>query len=188
MKLKQLLLWRKAIANLNSILKSRDITLPTKVRLVKAMVFPVVMYGCAAASPAKSLQSCLTLCGPMDCSMLGFTDLHYLSEFVQTHVHWVSDTTQPSHPLSSLSPPAFKISHHQDLFQWVSSWHQVAKVLGVSASVLPKNTQDWSPLGWTGWTSLQSKGLSGVFSNTKVQKHQFFSIQLSLWSNSHFHI
>ena len=61
--------------------------------------------------------------------------------------------------------------------------------IGVSAStsVLPMNTQDWSPLGWTGWTSLQSKGLSRVFSNTTVQKHQFFGAQLSSQSNSHIH-
>ena len=61
--------------------------------------------------------------------------------------------------------------------------------IGVSASalVLPLNIQDWSPLGWTGWISLQSKGLSRVFSNTTVQKHQFFGVQLSLWSNSHIH-
>ena len=61
--------------------------------------------------------------------------------------------------------------------------------IGVSASpsVLPMNTQDWSPLGWSGWISLQSKGLWRVFSNTTVQKHQFFSAQLSLWSNSHIH-
>ena len=60
---------------------------------------------------------------------------------------------------------------------------------GVSAlaSFLPKNTQDWSPLEWTGWISLQSKGLSRVLSNTTVQKHQFFGAQLSLWSNSHIH-
>ena len=59
--------------------------------------------------------------------------------------------------------------------------------IGVSAStsVLPINTQDWSPLGWTGWISLQSKGLSRVFSNSTVQKHQFFGAQLSFWSNSH---
>ena len=56
-----------------------------------------------------------------------------------------------------------------------------------SASVLPVNTQDWSPLGWTGWISLQSKGLSGVFSNTTVQKHQFSSAKLSLWSHSLIH-
>ena len=62
--------------------------------------------------------------------------------------------------------------------------------IGVSALslVLPMNTQDWSPLGWTGWVSLQSKGLSRVFSNTTVQKHQFFSTQLSSQSNSHIHI
>ena len=61
--------------------------------------------------------------------------------------------------------------------------------IGVSAStsVLPMNIQDWFPLGWTGWISLQSKGLSRVFSSTTVQMHQFFSAQLSLWSNSHFH-
>ena len=61
--------------------------------------------------------------------------------------------------------------------------------IGVSASisVLPMNTQDWSPLGWTGWISLQSKGLSRVFTNTTVQKHQFFSAQLSSQSNSHIH-
>ena len=56
-----------------------------------------------------------------------------------------------------------------------------------SASILPMNIQDWFPLGWTGWISLQSKGLSRVFSNTTVQKHQFFGTQPSLWSNSHIH-
>ena len=59
--------------------------------------------------------------------------------------------------------------------------------IGVSASVLTMNTQDWSPLGWTGWISSQSKGLSRVFSNTTVQKHQFFGTQLSSQSNSHIH-
>ena len=60
--------------------------------------------------------------------------------------------------------------------------------VSASASLLPMNIQDWFPSGWTGWISLQSKGLSRVFSNTTVPKHQFFSIQLSLWSNSHIHI
>ena len=59
--------------------------------------------------------------------------------------------------------------------------------VSASTSVLPMNTQDWSPLRWTGWISLQSKGLSRVFSNTTVQKHQFFGAQLSLWSTSHNH-
>ena len=85
---------------------------------------------------------------------------------------------------SSVVPffPAFNLSQHQGLFKWVSSLHQVAKVLRVlaSASVLPVKSQDWSPLGWIGWISLQSKGLSRVFSNTTVQKHQFFGTQLSL--------
>ena len=126
-------------------------------------------------------QLFLTLCDPMDCSTPGFPVYHQLPEFTQTHVHWVGDAIQPSHPLSSPSPPAFNLSQHQGLFNWVSSSHQVAKV-GVSAStsVPPMNTQDSSPLGWTGWISLQSKGLSRVFSNTTLQKHQFFSPQLSL--------
>ena len=104
---------------------------------------------------------------------------HQLPEFTQTHVHWVGDAIQPSHPLSSPSP-APNPSQHQSLFQWVNFSHEVAKVLGVSASasVLPMNTQDWSPLGWTSWISLQSKGHSRVFSNTTVQKHLFFSTQL----------
>ena len=113
---------------------------------------------------------------------------HQLPEFTQTHVHRVSDAIQPSHPLSSTSPPAPNPSQHQSLFQWVNSSHQVAKVLvSALASILPMNTQDWSPLGWTGWISLQSKGLSRVFSNTTAQMHQFFGAQLSSQSNSHIH-
>ena len=73
-------------------------------------------------------QSCPTLCDPMDCSTPGLLVHHQLLEFTQTHVHWVSDAIQPSHPLSSPSPPAFDLSQHQGLFQWVSSLHQVAKV------------------------------------------------------------
>ena len=103
-----------------------------------------------------------------------------LPELVQTHVHRVGDAIQPSRPLSSPSLPAFRLSQHQGLFQWVISSHQVAKVIGVSASVLPMNIWDWFLLGWTGWISLQSMGLSRVFSNTAVQKHQFFGAQLSL--------
>ena len=103
-------------------------------------------------------------------------------EFIQTHVHRVSDAIEPSHPLSSPSP-SFNLSQHQGLFQWVSSSHQVAKVgVSASASVLPMNIQDWFPLGWTDLISLQSTGLSRVFSNTTVQKHQFsafFRVQLS---------
>ena len=133
-------------------------------------------------------QSCPTFCDPMNRSTPSLPIHHQLPEFTQTHVHGVGDTIQLSHPLSSPSPPAPNPSQHQGLFQWVSSSHH-GRSTGVSAStsVLPMNTQDWSPLGWTGWISLQSKGLSRVFSNTTVQKHQFFSAQLSSQSNSHIH-
>ena len=69
------------------------------------------------------------LCDPMNCSTPGFPVLHCLLELAQTHVCWVGDAIQPSHPLSSPSPPALNLSQHQGLFQWVSSSHQVAKVL-----------------------------------------------------------
>ena len=111
---------------------------------------------------------------------------HHLLQFAQTHVHWVSDAIQPSHPLSSPSPPTFNLSQAFQISQFFASGGQSIGV-SASASVLPMNTQDWSPLGWTGWISLQSKGLSRVFSNTTVQKHQFLSAQLSLSSNSHIH-
>ena len=74
-------------------------------------------------------QLCLTLHHPMDHSMPGLPVHHQLLEFTQIHVHWVSDAIQPSHPLSSPCPPALNLSRHQGLFQWVSSSHQVAKVL-----------------------------------------------------------
>ena len=82
---------------------------------------------------------------PMDCSMPGFPALHHLLELAQTHVPWIGDVIQPSHPLLSPSPPAFNLSQHQGLFQWVS------QSIGTSdlASVLPMNIQDWFPLGWT---------------------------------------
>ena len=124
-------------------------------------------------------QLCLTLYSPMNRGMPGLPVHHQLPEFTQTHFHRVSDAIQPSHPLSSPSPPAPNPSQHQGLFQRVNSSPEVAKV-SASTSALPMNTQDWSPLGWTGWISLQSKGLSRVFSNTTVQKHQFFCTQLSL--------
>ena len=74
-------------------------------------------------------QSCPTLCSLMDHSKPGLPARHQLPEFIQTHVHWVSDVIQPSHPLSSPLPPALNLSQHQGLFQWVSFLHQVAKVL-----------------------------------------------------------
>ena len=124
-------------------------------------------------------QSCPTFCDPMNCSMPGLPIHHPLPKFTQTHVHWVGDAIQPSHLLSSPSP-ACSLSQNQGLFQWGSSSHQVAKVLEfqLQPSVLPMNIENWFPLGWTGWISLQFKGLSRVFSNTTVRKHQFFGTQL----------
>ena len=96
---------------------------------------------------------------------------------------------QSSHPLSSPSPPALNPSQNQGLFQWVNASHEVAKVLEHQPQhqSFPMNTQDWSPLKWTAWMSLQSKELSRVFSNTTVQKHQFFGTQLYSQSNSYIH-
>ena len=98
-------------------------------------------------------------------------------------------SSQWCHPtISSFSShlQSFSASGSFQMSQFFTSGGQS---IGVSAStwVLPRNTQDWSPLGWTGWISLHSKGRLRVFSNTTVQKHQFFSAQLSLWSNSHIH-
>ena len=111
-------------------------------------------------------QSCLTFCDPMNRSTPGLPVHHQLSEFTQTQVHRASDAIQPSHPLSSPSPPAPNPSQHQSfpmsqLFEWGGQSTGVSAL----ASFLPKNTQGWSPLEWTGWISLQSKGLSTVFSN-----------------------
>ena len=113
---------------------------------------------------------------------------HQLWKFTQSHVHWVGNAIQPSHPLLSPSPAIFNLCQHQGLFWWVSSSHQVAKYWSFSFSINPSNEHPGPiSLGWTGWISLQSKGLSRVFSNTTVQKHQFFHAQLFSPSNSHIH-
>ena len=133
-------------------------------------------------------QLCPTLCNPMNCSTPGLPVHHQLPEFTQTHVYRVGDAIQPSHPLSSLSPPAPNPSQHQSFpMSQLFAWGGQSTRISALASSLPKNTQGWSPSEWTGWISLQSKGLSRVFSNTTVQKHQFFSAQPSSQSNSHIH-
>ena len=131
---------------------------------------------------------CPALCDTMNCTIAGFPVLHYIP-VVQTHIHWVNEAIQASHSLLPPSSLAFNLSQHQGLYQWVSSSPQVAQNIGASgsASVLPMNIQGWFPLGLTCLISLQSKGLSTVFSSTTVRKHQFFSAQPSLWSNSHIH-
>ena len=89
-------------------------------------------------SSVQSL-SCVRLCNPMDCSMPGLPFLHQFLEFAQTHVHWVCDAIQQSHPLSSPSPSTVKLSQHQGLFKWVNSSHQVAKYWSFSFSISPSN-------------------------------------------------
>ena len=132
-------------------------------------------YCCSVA------KSRLTLCDPMDCSMPGFPVFHYLLEFAQIHVHWVGDIIQPFHSLSPpfscpQSSPASGSSLMSQLF--ASSGQSTGA--SVSASVLPMNIQGWFPEYLIGLISLQLKELSRVFSNTTVQKHQFFSTKLSL--------
>ena len=126
-------------------------------------------------------QSCLTLCDPMDCSMPGFPVHHQLLELAQTHVHRVSDAIQPSHPLSSPSPPAFNLSQNRVFSNESALCIRWPKYWSFSFNISPSNEY----LGLisfiiAGLISLQSKGFSRVFSNTTVQKHQFFGTQTSL--------
>ena len=131
-------------------------------------------------------QSCPTLCDPMDCSTPGLPVHHRLPNLCPRVYSNLCPLSWWCHPTisSSVVPfsshlPSFPASGSFQMSQFFTSGDQSIGV-SVSASVLPINTHDWSPLGWTGWISLQSKGLSRVFSNTTVQKHQFFCTQLSL--------
>ena len=101
--------------------------------------FPQVLLDVHFSSVA---QSCLTLCDPMNCSTPGLPIYHQFLESTQTHVHWVGDAIQPPHPLSSPSPPALHLSQHQGLFKWVSSSHEVAKVLEFQ---LQHQSFQWTP-------------------------------------------
>ena len=134
-------------------------------------------------------QSCRTLCDPMNRSTPGLPVNHQFPEFNQTQVHGVGDAIQPSHPLSPLLllppiPPSITVFSNESTLRmrWPKYWS--FKELLLSFQRTPRTD---SPLEWTGWISLQSKGLSRVFSNTTVQKHQFFSAQLSSKSNSRIH-
>ena len=129
-------------------------------------------------------QSCPTLCDPMDCSRPVLPVHHQLPEFTQTcpSSRWCLPTISSFVIPFSSCPQSFPASGSFQMSQFFASGGQSIRA---SASVLPMNIQDWSPLGWTGWISLQSKGLSNVFFNTAVQKHRFFGAQLALWSNPH---
>ena len=126
-------------------------------------------------------QSCL--CNPLDWSTSGIPILRYLPEFAQTHVHWVDDAVHSSSviPFSS-SSQSFPVSGSFPM-SWLFT--SGAQTIRASASVLPMNIQGWFSLGLIGLISLLSNGLSIVFSSITVWKHQFFSTQPSLWSNSH---
>ena len=114
------------------------------------------------------LLSCVGLFWCHELQHTSFLVLHYFPEFAQTHVHWVSNAIQPSHPLSSPSPPAFNLPSIR-VFQSSQFFASGGQSIGAFASVLPMNIQDWFPLGLTGLISLQSKGLSRVFSNTTIR-------------------
>ena len=125
-------------------------------------------------------QSCLTPCDPMNCSMLG---LPVHDQLWSPPKPMSIESVMPSNPLILCHPLLLLTSIFPSIrvFSNESAFTSGGQSIGVSAStsVFPMNTYDWSPLGWTGWISLQSKGLSRVFSNTTVQKHQFFSAQFS---------
>ena len=178
MKLRRLLLGRKVMTNLDSILKSRDITLPTKVRLVKAMVFPVVMYGCESWTVKKAGRQ-----------RIDAFELWCWRRLLR--VPWTARRSNQSilkiNPGISLEGMMLKLKLQylatscKELTHWKRLWCWEGLGTGVfSFSIIPsKEIQGWFPLEWTGWISLQSKGLSRVFSNTAGQKHQFFTVQLS---------
>ena len=131
-------------------------------------------------------QPCLMPCNPMYCSMPGLPVHPQLLGFPQTHVHWVSDAIQPSHPLLSPCLPTFNLSQHQDLFQWVSSLHQVAKVLEFQLqhqSFQRIFGTDFLYDGLNGYPC--SPRDSRVFSNTTVWKHQFFGAVFFIVQLSH---
>ena len=143
------------------------------------MTFSLTIFHCEKVS-------CLSLMSVQSLSCVWlfatpWTAAHQASLSIIKSRSLLGDVIQPSHPLSSLSPPVpfsiFLASGSFPVSQFFASGGQSIGVLA-SKSVIPMNIQDWFPLGWTGWLSLQSKGLSRVFSNTTVQKHQFLGTQL----------
>ena len=146
-------------------------------------------WGRFCSSVSSVTQSCPTLCDPHELQnakppCLSSTPGVYSNSCPLSR--WCHPAISSSvNPFSSCPQPlpasgSFPVSQ-------LLAWGGQSIGVSASASVLPKNTQDWSPLGWTGWISLQSKGLSRVFSSTTLQKHQFFSAQLSSQSNAHIH-
>ena len=133
-------------------------------------------------------QLCPTLCDPMNRSTPGLPVQHQLSEFTQTRPSspWCHPAISSSVVPSSSCPQSLPASESFPMSQFFA-WGGQNTGVSALASFLPKKSQGWSPSEWTGWISLQSKGLSRVFTNTTVQKHQLFGAQLSWQSNSHIH-
>ena len=145
----------------------------------------IVVWCCCSCGCSVSLL-CPTLCDTMDCSTPGFPILHHFPELAQTHVRWLGD----GHPTISSSVIRF-LSCLQSFpasgsFLMIWLFTSGGQSIGASASVsvLPMNIQGWFSLRLSGFISLQSKGLSRVFSSTAAQRHQFFGAQPSLWCNS----
>ena len=133
------------------------------------------------SSSSVQLLNHVRLCNPMDCSTSGFPLHHQLPELAQTHVYCVGDAIQPSHPLSSPSPPAFNLSQHQSLFHWVSSSNQWSKYWSFSFNISPSNEYSWLISFRINWLDLLAVQVTlKSLLQTTVQKHQFFGAQLSL--------
>ena len=137
---------------------------------------------------SSGAQLCPTLCDPRNAecqASLSITNSWSLLKLMSIELVMPSNHLMLCLPLLLLPSifPSIRVFSNELALH--IRWPNIG--VSASASVLPMKIQDWSPLGWTGWISLQSKGLSRVFSNTTAQKHQFFSAQLSLWSNSHIH-
>ena len=153
---------------------------------LKSSVQSVFFYHAFILQFSSVTQLCPTLCDPMNCITPGFPVHHQLLELAQTcpSSQWCHPTISSSVVPFSSRLQSFPASGSFPMSQFFTS---SGESIGASASVLPMNIQDWFPLGLTGSISLQSKGLSRVFSNTTVQKHQFFGAHLSLRSNSQIH-
>ena len=150
------------------------------------LLFSEIIIKAPVAICCSVTKLCTTLFDPMDCSTPGFPVLHYCLEFLQIHVHFVSDTIQPSHPLLipfSCCPPSFPASGSFPICCLFASAGQSIGA-STSVSVLPETIQGWFLLGLIGLISLLSKGLSIVMSSTTIRKHQSFGVHPSLWFNS----
>ena len=144
------------------------------------MLFP---FHFSSVQSSSVPQSCLTLCDLMNCSMPGFPVHRQLLEFTQTHVHRVGDAIQPSHPLSSPSPPSIRVFSNESTLRmrWPKYW-------SFSFSIIPPKEHPGLISFRMDWLDLLAvQGTLKSLSNTTVQKHQFFGTQLSSQSNSHIH-